>query len=112
MTHLMQGNYFEPKITAGYFTDNGISYKNNEPLTEKRSNVFGAFTLNLGKQWVFGETILLDIYGGIGYAFDNHGKNDDYYLWDYYSNNFAIQKAGPGANVGVSGGIRVGLLLK
>lgn len=112
MSHIMQGNYFEPKITLGYFTDHALNYKNNEPQLEKRSNVFGAFTLNLGKQWVFGDKVLLDIYWGLGYAFDNHGKEEEDFYLDYNSNNFAIQKLGSGTNVGVNGGIRIGLLIK
>jgi len=112
MSHIMQGNYFEPKLTLGYFSDHALNYKNNEPQVEKRSNIFGALTLNLGKQWVFGDKVLLDVYSGIGYAFDNHNRSQDDFFYDYYSNNFAIQKLGSGANVGINGGIRVGLLIK
>ncbi len=62
---------------------------------------------------VFGDKFLIDIYYGLGYAFDNEKK--DYY-GNYYSsevyNHFVVQKAGPGANLGLSGGLKVGLLLK
>lgn len=113
MSHIMQGNYFEPKLTIGFYTDHALNYKTNEPVLEKRSNLFGALTVNLGRQWVFGEKVLLDVYYGLGYAFDNHGAGEEEYSDDnMYSNNFAIQKLGLGANIAVNGGIRIGLLIK
>jgi hypothetical protein len=113
MTHIMQGSYVKPTATLGFYSDHAVSYKTGNPLLEKRNNIFGGIILNFGHQWVFGEKFLVDIYYGIGYAFDNT-KND--YNSDYYSSNiynhFVIQKAGPGANLGVSGGLKAGLLIK
>ncbi len=115
MTHIMQGSYVKPTATLGFYSDNAINYKtgNVNPTLEKRHNVFGAIILNFGHQWVFGDKFLIDIYYGLGYAFDNV-KNDDnngYYSDDIY-NHFVVQKAGAGANFGVSGGLKVGLLIK
>ncbi len=113
MTHIMQGSYVKPTATLGFYTDNAVNYKTGNPVLEKRKNVFGAIILNFGHQWVFGDKFLIDIYYGLGYAFDNEKK--DYY-GNYYSsevyNHFVVQKAGPGANLGLSGGLKVGLLLK
>jgi hypothetical protein len=113
MTHIMQGSYVKPTSTLGFYSDNAVNYKTGNPVLEKRNNVFGAIILNFGHQWVFGDKFLIDIYYGLGYAFDNV-KND--YTNGYYStniyNHFVIQKAGPGANLGVSGGLKAGLLIK
>ena len=113
MTHIMQGSYVKPTATLGFYTDNAISYKTGNPVLEKRNNVFGAIILNFGHQWVFGDKFLIDIFYGLGYAFDNvkHDNNDSYYSSNIY-NHFVIQKAGPGANLGVSGGLKAGLLIK
>jgi hypothetical protein len=113
MTHIMQGSYVKPTATLGFYSDNAINYKTGSPVLEKRNNVFGAIILNFGRQWVFGDKFLIDVYYGIGYAFDNvkndyDGRN---YSTDMY-NHFVIQKAGPGANLGLSGGIKAGLLIK
>jgi hypothetical protein len=112
MTHLLQGSYLKPTVTFGYYTDHALNYKNyDEPVVEKRNNIFGALTLNLGKQWVFGDKILLDIFWGFGYAFDNHKKDNDYYYDNLY-NHFAIQTSGGSGNLGVTFGLKVGMLIK
>jgi hypothetical protein len=112
MMHIMQGTYVKPTATLGYYADNAINYKTNTPVLERRHNVFGALMLNFGHQWVFGDKLLLDMFYGLGYAFDNSKGNDTYYTDNLY-NHFVIQKTGGGgANLGLSGGIKVGLLIK
>ena len=114
MTHVMQGVYVKPSAIIGFYSDNGLSYKTGSPVVEKKSNVFGGIMLNFGKQWVFGDKFLVDLFYGLGYAFDNDngGNEDGMYYNDYTSNHFAIQKLGSGASLGVNGGLKIGLLLK
>ena len=88
-----------------------LNYKSGIAEIVSRNNVFGAIILNFGRQWVFGDKFLIDLYYGIGYAFDNVNESDGYYS-DYIYNHFVVQKAGSGANLGVSGGLKIGLLLK
>lgn len=110
MTHIMQGNYVKPTVTAGYYTDHALNYKyNTEPSLEKRNNLFGAITLNFGNQWVFGEKFLVDGFWGFGYAFDNQKNNENYF--DDMRNHFAIQGAA-GSGFGMTFGLKVGLLVK
>lgn len=113
MTHIMQGSYVKPTATLGFYSDNAINNKTGNPILEKRNNVFGAIILNFGHQWVFGDKFLVDLFYGFGYAFDNVKDDSDngYSSTDIY-NHFVIQKAGPGANLGLSGGLKVGLLIK
>ncbi len=112
MSHVMQGTYIKPTATFGYYTDNAINYKTGTPVVEKRNNVFGAVILNFGHQWVFGEKFLVDVYYGLGYAFDNRGSNDYNNYVTSGDSHFVVLKAGPGANLGFSGGLRVGWLIK
>jgi len=114
MSHIMQGSYIKPTATLGFYNDNAVNYKTGNPVLEKRNNIFGAIILNFGRQWVFGEKFLIDVYYGLGYAFDNvkDDYNGSYYYSDNIYNHFVIQKAGPGANLGLSGGIKAGLLIK
>ncbi len=113
MTHVMQGSYVKPTATLGFYTDHVLNYKTGNPVIEKRKNIFGAIILDFGRQWVFGDKFLIDVYYGLGYAFDNvkHDYDNGYYSSDGY-NHFVIQKAGPGANLGLNGGLKVGLLIK
>ena len=113
MTHVMQGTYIKPTATLGFYKDNALSYKTGNPVIENRHNIFGAIILNFGRQWVFGEKFLVDLYYGIGYAFDNtKNDNSNNYYSDNLYNHFVIQKAGSGANLGFSGGVKIGLLIK
>jgi len=112
MTHIMQGTYVKPTATFGIYGDNAFNYKTGDPVLERRTNVFGSVIINLGHQWVFGDKFLVDIFYGLGYAFDNTKADYNNYYYSEIYNHFAIQKAGPGANLGVSGGIKVGLLIK
>ena len=112
MSHILQGTYVKPTVTLGYYDDNALNYKTGNPVLEKRNNVFGAIILNFGHQWVFGDKFLVDLYYGFGYAFDNEpNDNNDYYSTNIY-NHFVIQKTGSGPNLGISGGLKVGLLIK
>ena len=113
MTHVMQGTYIKPTATLGFYKDNALSYKTGNPVIINRHNIFGAIILNFGRQWVFGEKFLVDLYYGVGYAFDNtKNDNSNNYYSDNLYNHFVIQKAGSGANLGFSGGVKVGLLIK
>ena len=113
MTHVMQGTYIKPTATLGFYKDNALSYKTGNPVIINRHNIFGAIILNFGRQWVFGEKFLVDLYYGVGYAFDNtKNDNSNNYYSDNLYNHFVIQKAGSGANLGFSGGVKIGLLIK
>jgi len=57
-----------------------------------------AILLKLGKQWVFDDSFLVDIYGGVGYGFGG----DDY---DVLSYGFIVASEVP---VAFTGGIRIG----
>jgi hypothetical protein len=112
MTHIMQGGYIKPTFTIGYYSDDALNNKDyTNPYIERRHNVFGALTLNFGKEWVFGDKFLLDIYLGLGYAFDNIPNNDeDYYYEDLY-NHFVIQTGGSGS-LALTSGLKIGWLIK
>ena len=112
MVHLLQGSYIKPSAIFGYYSDNALNYKTGDPVLEKRHNVFGALIINLGHQWIFGDKFLLDVYYGVGYAFDNSKNNNDQYFTDVISNHFVVQETGNGASLGVTGGIKIGILIK
>jgi hypothetical protein len=63
--HILQGGYFKPEIFMGQTSYNqGIFGWGDE---RESSTSFG-FLLNLGKQWVVGESVVIDLCGGIGYG--------------------------------------------
>lgn len=111
-THLMQGSYLKPIVYLGNYSENRVAYKANQQYTLERQNItFGAIQAELGKQWVFGEKILLDTYFGLGYGFDNK-KQDSYYYDDGSAFNYLNARGGRSPGISATWGIKLGLLLK
>lgn len=113
-THVMQGSYAKPIIYLGDYSENGVYYKANSQSVVERQNVFfGALQIELGKQWVFGDKFLIDLYWGFGYGFDNKKSGDGYYYDDNTSAfNYLNARAGRSPGFSVTGGLKVGLLIK
>ncbi len=124
-SHIMQGTYIKPLIYAGHYKENIMVQKgsSNNPFETGKQNVtFGALQIELGRQWVFGDKILLDIYEGLGYGFDNkedayqpygYGTNNSYYqLNETAAFNYANSRVGKSPGLSFTIGLRIGMLLK
>ena len=77
--------------------------------------MFSGLLINLGKQWVLGDALLIDLYAGLGYAFDNletrqDDFNEGYYYENTVGNHFALV-TGAESGLGFTGGFKVGLLI-
>lgn len=109
-THIMQGAYAKPILYLGNYSENVAVDKGAGQFVLDRENItFGALQLELGKQWVFGDKMLLDLYFGFGMGADN--KNGYYYSGtDAY--NYIIQRLGTTPGFAVNGGVKLGLLIK
>lgn len=76
-SHILKGAYFAPEIALRYmaYDSNNWHYYYDENgyhdnYSENRENqVTLALMLKLGKQWVFDDSFLVDIYAGVGYGF-------------------------------------------
>jgi hypothetical protein len=118
LTHVMQGTYIRPLVYLGNYSENRIIWKASNTYEVGRQNVtFGALQIEAGRQWVFGDKFLLDIYEGLGYGFDN--KKDSYQYQnstDYFDNtaayNYANARLGRSPGLSYTFAIKVGLLIK
>lgn len=113
-SHMMQGTYAKPIVYAGHYSENRVMWKNGNTYEIGKQNVtFGAIEIELGRQWVFGDKFLLDIYNGFGYGFDNKKSSDDYYDDDNIAAyNYANARLGRSPGFSYSFGIKLGLLIK
>lgn len=59
--NLMEGAYFKPEVFIGAYK--GQSFDSNHETVSS-----GGILLNFGRQWVFGERIVLDVAYGVGYG--------------------------------------------
>ncbi len=109
--HIMQGIYAKPIVTLGVYKENYIPALVNNNILKKRTVVYGTLGLDLGKQWVFGDKFLLDIFFNLGYMADNK-KADESRFSDVISNNFTGTRFGTGAGFSFNSGIKLGFLLK
>jgi hypothetical protein len=111
-THLMQGGYVKPVLYLGNYSENMLIYKNNQESVERQNITFGALQFEMGKQWVFSDRMLLDVYWGFGYGFDNKDRDGGYYYGNTESYNYINQRLGKSPGFSLTGGIKLGLLLK
>jgi hypothetical protein len=73
--HILKGGYIAPELALRYmsFDSDEYLYSMNTGSVRKESFAL-AVMLKFGKQWVFDDAFLVDIFGGIGYGFGG----DDY----------------------------------
>lgn len=119
MSHLMQGAYVKPTLYLGNYSENRMVYKASASVVKERQNVtFGALMLEIGKQWVFGDKLVMDIYFGFGYDGDNKKSVQDYsYGNTYYyenetANNYIVNRVSKSPGFAMTSGLRIGLLTK
>jgi hypothetical protein len=113
-THLMQGAYAKPVVYLGNYSENRVAYKNNNQYVVERQNVtFGALEVELGKQWVFGDKFLIDIYTGLGWGADNKKSDGDIFFDnDTEAYNYLNQRLGKSPGLSLNAGLKLGLLIK
>jgi hypothetical protein len=69
--HILKGGYVKPEI----------AFANYSVREDNRNVTKGAIILNIGKQWIFSDVFLVDLFGGIGYGFSNDQTGED---WPYF----------------------------
>lgn len=110
--HIMQGMYVKPEVMLGFFTNNVVKFNGSENVLERQSTTFGALMVNLGKQWVFSDVFLIDLYGGLGYAFQGRSNDENISYNNYHGRLYGVTSGSKDASFAVSGGFRIGILLK
>jgi hypothetical protein len=107
--HIMQGMYVKPEVMVGHFSNNILNFNNGS--INRQSTTFGALLVNLGKQWVFSDVFLIDLYGGIGYAFQGTSNDSNP---DAFNEGrlYGVVAGDNDASFAISGGFRIGILLK
>jgi hypothetical protein len=116
--HILKGSYVKPEIAFGVYGRNYYDYYNYgyydqwgnwiyvEPVQRKETVVSGAIQVVLGKQWIFDNAFLLDLYWGVGYGFSTKSREYDggyHYGFTTGSSEFPIA---------ASAGIKMGFLFK
>lgn len=112
-SHILKGGYVRPEFAFSTYQRDMSRYSGQIGVyTSSRENIVaGALLLNFGKQWVMGNVFLIDLYGGIGYGFDNMKSKQNYndYYGPTYHYGFTVGSEMPFA---FTMGFKVGILTK
>jgi hypothetical protein len=118
-SHVLKGPYIRPDLIFGtYRIDHEVSdnyFDPNPPYnylytlnrTDRQKITYGAFHLSLGKQWVYDDVFLVDLFFGCGYVFSGQSG-------DVQEGNYSILYGVTGSSrtpLSGSAGIRIGVLL-
>lgn len=106
--HILKGAYVKPELTIGYYArDYDYWYEDiywEEPGTKRDKVVNGAILLNVGKQWVFDNSYMIDFFFGVGYGFDSGDYEEGYH--------YSFVKAPDEFPISFSAGLKMGWLFK
>jgi hypothetical protein len=97
--HILKGAYIKPEIAfSSYF------YTQEDNANSTVHNTLFAFLIDFGKQWVFDDRFLVDIFCGLGYGFGN-SNNQDYF-------HFAFSGPANDTHFAFTSGLMIGILIK
>jgi hypothetical protein len=100
--HLLKGTYVRPELAfTSYMVDDYIDYGYANSSGRYRVTL-GAVLINVGKQWVFDDTFVLDWFVGAGYGF---GDNPI----DWVSHK-AFMGVADGVPLALTSGLRIGFV--
>ncbi len=112
LSHLMQGSYAKPVFYIGHYGENRLAYKgSNQYELEKQKITFAALQIELGKQWVFGDQFLIDMYWGLGYGIDNKKESGSNKIAST-AYNYSNARLGNNLALSATFGLKVGLMIK
>lgn len=102
-SHLLNGGYIKPEVSFGVYGVNSDYYYTT---TERETVLTGTVMVDFGKQWVFNNTMLFDLYVGVGYGFSSRGSSSDM-TYDY-----GWATGPPQVPIALTAGINIGYLIK
>lgn len=110
--HALKGGYIKPEIIFTSYNADRFDYtyfpSGAYGSTTTRANQTGvAFLLNFGKQWVFDDIFLVDLFTGVGYGatLSNSENSVDFVQYGFLGGNSNFP-------IAWTGGLRIGFLIK
>jgi hypothetical protein len=93
--HILKGGYVRPEF----------SFARYDLRTRQEAVIKAALMVNLGKQWVFSDVFLVDLYFGVGYGMTNSRIEDPEYPHDFVV-------VDPEFPLALDAGFRLGFLIR
>ena len=93
-SHVLKGSYVKPEVTVLHYTTHYYNHYNTTMLS---------FMIVGGKQWVFNDLFLVDLFAGVGYGFGHNPRNES---WHY-----GFLGAEDSSPLTLTAGLKIGFLL-
>ena len=93
-SHILKGSYVKPEVTVLHYTTHYYNHYNTTMLS---------FMIVGGKQWVFNDVFLVDLFAGVGYGFGHNPRNES---WHY-----GFLGADGSTPLTLTAGLKIGFLL-
>lgn len=108
--HVLKGTYVKPEIAFSAYSYEKWNYYDYLPGysydgDERETNWALAANIIVGKQYVFNDIFLLDMYFGLGYGYSKNDNYDNAYHYGFLG-------ADSETPITVTAGLKIGLLLK
>jgi len=107
--HILKGSYIKPEVTflhykSDYYRVDYIGGNDTYRVVKEKANttMFSVMLVG-GKQWVFNDLFLVDLFAGIGYGFGHNPLNES---WHY-----GFLGADNDTPLSLTAGIKIGFLL-
>ncbi len=112
-SHILKGSYIRPEITLATYSEDRQTYSytppnNYQPTIKRINTTYGCLMLTFGKQWVFENAFLVDVYSGIGVGAQTIKNTNSYNEFGVSGRNYgghAIAPNGLAFNIGLNIGI-------
>ena len=109
--HVLKGTYVKPELAFSAYSHRPwyhydyYYYGGSEPDKDRETNWALALNIIVGKQYVFNDIFLVDLYFGLGYGFSKENDDDAAY-------HYGFSGANSDTPLSVTGGFKIGILLK
>lgn len=101
-SHLLKGWYAKPEIIVTAFGRDHYYYNYYNESTTRETIIAGALVVNIGKQWVFSDAFLIDLFIGGGFGISSEG--------DEFSNLYGFMGGYNSVPFAITGGFQIGFL--
>jgi hypothetical protein len=101
--HILKGGYIKPTIIFSHYARDLTLFNFSNQINDvsRVNNTGVAVLLTFGKQWVFDDAFLVDLFWGIGYG----ASDNDYVQYGFFGGDGSFP-------VALNAGLRIGMLLK
>ncbi|MGZ2368907.1 hypothetical protein ACXR6G_03895 [Ancylomarina sp. YFZ004] len=111
--HILKGTYVKPELAFSSYSYDRNYFGYNSSSNNRVTNWAAAFNIIVGKQYVFNDLFLLDMYFGLGYGFSKDNEEDS-----FLNNNsdesyhYGFSGGNSDTPLTVTAGLKIGILLK